>query len=128
MVHFAPVNFGTWHELIHAPLVAPSTPGVLQARAQDVRSYPTGKSAMVFYGACDDSEGLRGFVTGRGAPDLDRAAAEGARFVRFGATEHPRAQLDRLLEQFLARFGALPTGNQRMTSEQATGTGRTDNV
>jgi hypothetical protein len=105
------VNFGTWHELLDASRTAPAEPGVLQARAQELRAYPTGKTAMILYEATNDAETLRSFVTGRGAPGLDRAAVTGARFVRFGVTAHPGAVLDRLLAQFHQRFGALPAAN-----------------
>lgn len=111
MVHSAPVNFGTWHELFEAPRAAPAAPGVLQARAERPLPYPTGKSAMVLYGASAGDEDLRGYVTGRGASALRRAGAAGARFVRFGVTPHPGAQLARLLDQFTARFGAPPLAN-----------------
>jgi hypothetical protein len=111
MVHSAPVNFGAWHELTDASRAAPDEPGVLQARAETVRAYPRGKSAMLFYDACDDAESLRGYVTGRGVPGLESAATAGARFVRFGVTRHPQLELARLLGQFLARFGAAPLAN-----------------
>ena len=95
---------------------APAAPGVLQARAEQVLPYPRGKSAMVFYGASADDEDLRGYVTGRGAGELRQAGAAGARFVRFGVTERPQPELERLLGQFVARFGAPPAGNASLES------------
>jgi len=105
------VNFGIWHELMAAPAAAPAAPGVLQARAEQPLPYPRGKSAMVFYGASVAGEDLRGYVTGRGAGELRQASDAGARFVRFGVTARPESELERLLGQFVARFGAPPTGN-----------------
>jgi hypothetical protein len=108
MLHSAPVNFGTWYQLLEAPGAAPSAPGVLQARAEAPLPYPRGKSAMVFYGATAADEDLRGYVTGRGAAELHQADA---RYVRFGLTGRPQDELERLLRQFSSRFGALPVGN-----------------
>lgn len=111
MLHSAPVNFGTWYQLLEAPSAAPAAPGVLQTRAERPLPYPRGKSAMVFYGASAADEDLRGYVAGRGAADLRQAGAAGARFVRFGVTERPQPELERLLGQFASRFGAPPIGN-----------------
>jgi hypothetical protein len=105
------VNFGTWYQLLEAPGAAPAAPGVLQARAERPLPYPRGKSAMVFYGASAAAEDLRGYVTGRGAADLRQAGDAGARFVRFGVTDRPQPELERLLGQFSSRFGAPPIGN-----------------
>lgn len=111
VLHSAPVNFGTWYQLLEAPSAAPAAPGVLQARGERPLPYPRGKSAMVFYGASAGGEDLRGYVAGRGAADLRHAGDAGARFVRFGVTERPQPELDRLLAQFSSRFGAPPVGN-----------------
>jgi len=105
------VNFGTWYQLLEAPGAAPPAPGVVQARAEAPLPYPGGKSAMVFYGATAGDEDLRGYVTGRGAAELQRADAAGARYVRFGLTARPQDELERLLRQFSSRFGAVPIGN-----------------
>jgi hypothetical protein len=105
------VNFGTWHALGDAPAAAPEAAGVLQARADAVRSYPRGRSAMVYYAGCRAGETLRRYVAGRGAPGLARAAGAGARWVRFGADDAPERALARLLGQFVDRFGAPPAAN-----------------
>lgn len=111
MLHSAPVNFGTWYQLLEASGAAPPAPGVVQARAERPLPYPRGKSAMVFYGATAAGEDLRSYVTGRGAAELRQADAAGARFVRFGVTDRPQPELARLLGQFSSRFGALPLTN-----------------
>ena len=98
--------------VMDAPGTAPDAPGVLQARGEALRVYPTGKSAMVFYDASTEDGSLRHHVSGAGAPGLARAATAGARFVRFGVTPHPRGDLARLLGQFRERFGAPPVANQ----------------
>jgi hypothetical protein len=106
------VNFGTWHEIGDARSAAPGDPGVLQARASALRPYPTGKSAMIFYGASGAGETLEAYVAGEaGTAALDRARALGASVVRFGVTATPRDELARLLRGFAARFGAVPAAN-----------------
>lgn len=105
------MNFGTWYQLLEAPVAAPVAPGVLQARAEQPLPYPRGKSAMIYYGATTAGEDLRGYVTGRGAAALRQAGDAGAHFVRFGTTDRPESELERLLGQFAARFGTPPVAN-----------------
>ena len=112
MLHSAPVNFGSWHDLVDASRLAPARPGVLQARAPALLTFPAGKSAMVLYASSGADETLQRYVDTRGAGSLARAATAGATLVRFGITPRPDAELTRLLDQFSARFGALPPGNR----------------
>ena len=110
------MNFGSWHDLVDASRVAPARSGVLQARARTLLMFPAGKSAMVLYASSGADETLRQYIDARGADSLARAAAAGATLVRFGLTAHPDAELKRLLDQFSARFGALPPGNRAAPS------------
>ena len=101
------MRFGRWHRLDQAAAEAPSGPGVFQLKvARGLIDYPTGKSAMVLYGA---------------APDLRAAAAELARahagrdwMCRFSeemsAREagDPDAIVAELEAAFRRRFGAPP--------------------
>ena len=49
------MRFGRWHRLDRAAAEAPSAPGVLQVKiASGLIDYPTGKSAMIRYGAAPD--------------------------------------------------------------------------
>lgn len=106
------MNFGIWHDLGDARQAAPADSGVLQARARAPRPYPTGKSAMIFYGASGPEDTLKSCVaTGAGAAALDRARTLGATLVRFGVTATPGEDLARLLRGFAERFGALPAAN-----------------
>ena len=111
-----PVNFGSWHDLVDAPRVAPEQSGVLQARARALLPFPTGKSAMVLYASSGADETLRHYVDAAGAPRLARAAAAGASLIRFGVTSRPDAELERLLGQFNTRFGAPPPGNASLSA------------
>jgi len=105
------VHFGVWHPISQAGTAAPEEAGVLQTRAEGVLDYRSGRSAMILYACSADDETLRGFVAGRGARELDRAISAGARWIRFAPTEHPRRELDRLLEGFVERFGSPPISN-----------------
>lgn len=114
------MNFGSWHDLVDAPRVAPEQSGVLQARARTLLAFPAGKSAMVLYAASGAGETLQRYVDTAGAPRLARAVAAGASLIRFGVTPRPDAELQRLLRQFSDRFGALPPGNREdVASESA---------
>ncbi|HEX2661005.1 MAG TPA: hypothetical protein VHU40_22145 [Polyangia bacterium] len=114
------MNFGSWHDLVDAPRVAPEQAGVLQARARSLRSFPAGKSAMVLYASSGAGQTLRRYVADEGQPHLTRAAAAGASLIRFGVTPRPDDELDRLLGQFTSRFGALPPGNALVSNSEST--------
>jgi hypothetical protein len=105
------VHFGAWHPIAEASTAAPERSGVLQARAEGVMDYETGRSAMVFYACSPPGETLRGFVEGRGSRQLRRAMAAGARWIRFAEVVEPTDELDRLLKGFIERFGSPPISN-----------------
>lgn len=73
--------------------------------------YRVGRSAMVLYACTEPGETLRRFVAGRGARELSRAVAAGARWIRFAEAPEPSLEMDRLLKSFVERFGSLPIGN-----------------
>jgi hypothetical protein len=105
------VHFGAWHPISEASSAAPESCGVLQTRAEGVMDYRAGRSAMVMYACTSPDETLRGFVSGRGARELQRAVAAGARWIRFAEAADPSVELDRLLKGFVERFGQLPISN-----------------
>jgi hypothetical protein len=104
------VLFGPWHPLESAGPIAPDTPGVMQARGDGLLPFPRGKSAMILYAASREGESLAAFVI-RAQGQLAQAAALGARHVRFAPAAQPGPALQRLLERFVDRFGALPPAN-----------------
>jgi len=106
-----PVHFGAWHPIADATASAPEASGVLQTRAEGVMDYRAGRSAMVLYACTGPDETLRRFVSGRGARELQRAVAAGARWIRFAEAPDPAVELDRLLKGFVERFGSLPISN-----------------
>jgi hypothetical protein len=105
------VQFGDWQPIESAAATAPDASGVLQARSDDLLEYPHGRSAMVYYSHCPSGGTLRALVTGPGASDLMRAAAAGARWIRYAETSDPEAAFERLVDHFIERFGAPPVGN-----------------
>jgi hypothetical protein len=105
------VHFGAWHPIADAAAAAPDRPGVLQARAEGIMDYETGRSAMVLYACTNTDESLRDFLMGRGARDVRRAVAAGSRWIRFAETADPPLELRRLLDGFVERFGAPPIAN-----------------
>jgi hypothetical protein len=106
-----PVHFGAWHPISEASVAAPDASGVLQTRAEGAMDYRAGRSAMVMYACAGPEETLRRFVAGRGARDLQRAVAAGARWIRFAESANAPAELDRLLKTFTERFGSPPIAN-----------------
>jgi hypothetical protein len=118
-----PVQFSAWHKLDDAGRLAPAAPGVLQARAERLLPYPTGRSAMVFYDASRGGTSLAAWVCqgGGGQEGLGRAQRLGASLVRFGAAglrspdaakvRSPEEELERLLASFRERFGRTPLAN-----------------
>ena len=106
--------FGVWHPIEDAATAAPPSAGVLQTRAEGILDYATGRSAMVLYACTAPGETLRSFLAGRGARDLRRAKAAGARWIRFSEVDpqvDPKKQMDDLLRGFAERFGAPPIAN-----------------
>jgi hypothetical protein len=101
------MRFGRWHRLDQAAAEAPSGPGVFQLRiAQGLIDYPTGKSAMIRYGAARD---LRAAVA-----EIARAHAGRDWLCRFSEEMSAREAADPdaivagLEAAFRRRFGAPP--------------------
>ena len=101
------MRFGRWHRLDQAAAEAPSGPGLFQLKvARGLIDYPTGKSAMIRYGAAAD---LRAAVA-------ELASAHPGRdwMCRFSEEMSPReaadpeAVLADLVATFRRRFGAAP--------------------
>jgi hypothetical protein len=105
--------FGRWIPLDEA--VAPDGPGLFQVRydqgSSGLVAYPTGTSAMVFYGADDHALGA---ALGRFRDGADPAQRHRLH-VRFAAPDPgrpPSSSLARSLERFAERFGAPPLWNR----------------
>lgn len=97
------MKFGSWYSAEQIAEQAPAAPGVFQVRAEHLREYPTGRSAMVHYGCSEDLRATmlawastHDFVGARyrHADDLARA---------------PKDALTILLSRFVSRFGSPPS-------------------
>ena len=97
------MRFSSWYLASQIELRAPTGAGVFQVRGASLSMYPTGRSAMVHYGA---SESLRGEMQ-RWAQADGRAGCL-YRHADDLDTRSPSAVLERLLERFGQRFGAPP--------------------
>lgn len=97
------MRFGVWVRLCEAAGVAPGEPGVLQVRREvGLVEYPRGRSAMILYAAADDL---------RGACERLAAQARGmAWLVRWNRDPvgDPAGTVDRLIAEFVERFGMKP--------------------
>jgi hypothetical protein len=102
--------FGRWLPLADA--AAPPGPGVLQARrAAGLVDYPSGKSAMTFYGA-DDRELATALERFRERLGEEERARTLVRFAPPDEHQPPSQALVNLLRQFAARFGTEPIHNR----------------
>ncbi|MDB4969577.1 MAG: hypothetical protein JWN44_5266 [Myxococcales bacterium] len=98
------MTFGRWQKL--AAATVPRRRGVLQARvADELITYPSGKSAMVYYDADEDLSSALARLGGAIPPGADV-------LVRFAECEDPAGELTRKLDDFTRRFGAPPVWNR----------------
>ena len=94
-------------------------PGLYEVKvdSKQLVQYPTGKSAMVFYGKTDSRKSLRAAVEedwyspGKEAVRTEWSAL-GPLVFRWAAAPDPDAEHARRLTLFLERFGRIPWGNQ----------------
>lgn len=98
------MRFGPWYPLAEAGDRAPAAPGVLQVRlASGLIDYPRGKSAMVHYAhAADVRAAALAWSAAHGAPGLL------CRHLVESDGMSPPALCDRLVSDFVHRFGAAP--------------------
>jgi hypothetical protein len=101
------MRFCRWYPLSDAARHAPSEPGVFQVRVvEGLVEYPRGKSAMIHYGAGPNVRAaVREFSAARRGESLlcrhtvEMSDIEAAR---------PEVACQRLIEQFMRRFGSPP--------------------
>ncbi len=89
----------------------PEKPGLFQIKAGgELLAYPTGKSAMVYYGYAEQlAHGLDTFKSDM-LPVLELDDKE--LMVRWMAAEDKEERFKRYLDTFLSNFGSLPVGNE----------------
>lgn len=103
------MSFGRWEPLDAA--IAPKGAGCFQVRGEPLVDYPTGKSAMVYYGA-DDAELAPAVARLRAALSNGERAGLSIRFAPPETSRAPSETLARLLDRFRDRFGAPPCFNR----------------
>lgn len=102
------MRFVPWYPLSEAEAHAPRAPGVFQVRVEaGLVEYPTGRSAMIHYGAAADVRRAVAELAAAhpGAPWLCRHAVE----LTPRESADPEAALAVLLDRFRRRFGMPPT-------------------
>lgn len=103
------LQFVPWYTSADIARLAPDDPGVFQVRQEQLIEYPSGRSAMIHYGAADNlrAELLR-WVSALMAEDSGRILA--LRFRHCDELGHmsPQDALAKLLGRFESRFGAEP--------------------
>ena len=93
--------FGRWQKLTGATI--PRRSGVLQARlAEELLTYPRGKSSMVYYDADTDLSSALDRLGAAVPPGADV-------LVRFAECDNPAVELARTIDDFTRRFGAPPS-------------------
>jgi hypothetical protein len=97
------MRFTSWYPAEQIAERAPADAGVFQVRAEQLREYPTGRSAMVHYGCADDlRETMLAWARTHGFA--------GARYRHADALARPaKDALAILLERFESRFGSPPS-------------------
>lgn len=119
-------GFGRWHALVRAELAehAPDAPAAVQiARAdKSLVRYPKGKSTMVFYfyAARSAREALARVF----ADEFDAPGARGQGALVFRTLvggDDARQHLERLFDEFIARFGAPPVLHAAPAEDDAPG-------
>lgn len=97
------MRFSRWHRLAQLPNDLPRYAGVFQVRLETgLVDYPSGRSAMVFYGHAED---LKLAIT-----RFSSQHAGMAWLVRYNreAVTSAQARCERLVDDFKSRFGSVP--------------------
>lgn len=105
-------DFVHWYPLAESDLHAPAEAGVYQLRVPEgLRSYPTGRSAMVHYGSATNlREGIQ----------VLRAALPRSDFLcRHQSSATPAVLLEFVRSQFIRRFGCAPTWSEAEIDPQS---------
>jgi hypothetical protein len=103
--------FSAWIDLEDPTALAglPSAAGLIQVRvAQGLVRYPSGRSAMIWYGAGPDLRAGVLAAAPRIVASAREAGIEGPLWVRTRKVADPAEPLARLIQRFAARFGTPP--------------------
>jgi len=116
------LQFSRWFELTQDGVAAyaPTGPAALQVRrASGLHDYPSGKSAMIWYGyaATNAREVLeKVFTEELQTPGLTEHGAQEFRFIE--GEEEARESLEKVASKFHRRFGSPPVLNAHSGSRR----------
>lgn len=107
------LGFSSWYELTEDGLEANAPEGkaaVQVRRADGLVDYPSGKSAMVWYGLVDD---VAGVLREQFADELQEpgACGYGALEFRYYTGDESRQWIEKVSKRFVQRFGSPPVLN-----------------
>lgn len=105
------MRFSDWMSFEDAVETVTEQPGLFQVKIRDgLFNYPTGQSAMFYYGYADNLfQGIANFLE-QILPALD--VDEHDLFVRTMPTETAESKFKQHLNFFHSNFGSLPYGNE----------------
>lgn len=111
------MRFCEWQLLETISMAAPDEGGLFQIKIRDgLLKYPSGKSAMFYYGfATNLNRGLLKFLN-EILPLLE--ASTDALVIRWMSAADFEARFQNLLNSFVSTFGALPLGNARLLEKK----------
>ena len=105
------MRFSDWYNLKEIAVHLPSKPGLFQIRiVNGLLNYPSGKSAMFYYGFADNlKRDVPPFLQNR-LPILEQSGD--ALLIRSMPAQDARSRFQKYLDKFLLQFGSLPQGNE----------------
>jgi len=111
------MRYEAWRSLDEIDISAPQSSGLFQVKNKEgLLTYPTGKTAMFYYGYANNLNfGLRLFKQNV-LPVLDVQETLLARWMEAVDFE---SRFRRQLEQFASKFGSLPFGNDIYLKSQS---------
>ena len=112
------MRFSVWITLEEIDSNAPEAPGLFQVKMQaGLLIYPTGKSAMFYYGYAENlAQGLNYFRSEL-LPLLEIDQEQ--LLARWLTAEDTKVRFQNHLNAFLNSFGSLPSGNEMLLQKRS---------
>jgi len=103
------MRFTDWVTLDEVNVNAPAQPGLFQIKTDNsLLEYPTGKTAMFYYGfGANLKSGLKTFI----AQILPKLGPPDNLLIRWMETQDYKERFEKQLYNFELQFGSLPHGN-----------------
>ena len=110
------MRFTDWIFLDEIEESVPIDPGLFQIKIREgLLAYPTGKSAMFYYGYSEDLN--YGLVKFRQEILPQLKMQQDILLARWMETENFESQIQRYLHFFQSNFGSLPLGNEMLLQQ-----------